>query len=186
MEKFENARETKARETKKLKPSFREIQRGVIEEEIRGKLTSLNYDKAISSGVEEQCQERFGIGWEEVRKKLDSQISEGFELTLPNKDGSNRLLGKIDPQEIIRLIQRSGGSGTWITNSYLEVLYLRDRFRGPQRFSEEDLKKLTESLLDPTRETELDILDAASALQPEQVQQVLSSYGFDTDENKTS
>lgn len=129
-----------------------------------------------------QCMQRFGMSWEQVRKKMDEKISSGLEL-VPQGMGEGYGV-VIDPEALIKLVK--GHTGNWMTNQFLEVLYLKylksDRRKSSavkHAIKSPEIKSILngEGI---SSETLWTLLDAAQSLLPEEVENVLKSHHLES------
>lgn len=127
-----------------------------------------------SVDVNQQCLDRFGISWKDVCKEMEERISKGFEL-LPETKGHKGL--RVEPEFVIRSM--AGKTGNWMTNKFLEVLYLSYSKSG--WLKESYLKKMGENpdALKDGGENRWNLINVAPDVAPEKVEEVLKSYGLD-------
>jgi len=152
-------------------------------------LDEIHNERFVSAKVEKQCQDRFSMGWDQVRKEMHIRISKGFELLPEAKNQPSENLS-IKPEYVIEGI--CGQTGNWMINQFLYVLYLAHtkHKRGIDYYMDKinkmGLPELSSIINDKTYEHHimsdyqriLYLLRIAPVILPEKVNEVLESHGL--------
>ena len=138
-------------------------------------------NKLLRLDINKQCEDRFGMSWQEVRETMDKNTNNGFEL-LP--------MVKFSPKSL--LVKISGETSNWMLNRFVVVLYLKHAFFEPKNKDymqgvirlNQLIFEFLEDKEDPTNPGQKinknleTILDIAPYVCPDKVKSILDGYGL--------
>ncbi|MFA7209632.1 MAG: hypothetical protein WC120_05160 [Parcubacteria group bacterium] len=85
-----------------------------IKQEVLKALAGMHNDDFLRCRVDEQCQQCFKLSWQEVKDVMYAKLTKGYEI-MPGLSTS-----AVDLIEGLMM----NTTGHWMTNQYLEVIYL--------------------------------------------------------------